>query len=77
MQPLNRLQMAWRAAQDIADKSLVNLGLGMPIAVEVFHNVLPASDTHPARRGRLGRQRPGARHPARERVGLRPIDDLL
>lgn len=33
MQPLNRRQMAWRAAQDIADKSLVNLGLGMPLAV--------------------------------------------
>ena len=32
-QPLNRRQMAWRAAQDIADKSLVNLGLGMPLAV--------------------------------------------
>ncbi len=33
MQPLNRRQMAWRAAQDIADQSLVNLGLGMPLAV--------------------------------------------
>ena len=33
VQPLNRRQMAWRAAQDIADKSLVNLGLGMPLAV--------------------------------------------
>lgn len=32
-QPLNRRQMAWRSAQDIADKSLVNLGLGMPLAV--------------------------------------------
>ena len=32
-QPLNRRQMAWRAAQDIADQSLVNLGLGMPLAV--------------------------------------------
>ena len=31
--PLNRRQMAWRAAQDIADQSLVNLGLGMPLAV--------------------------------------------
>ena len=31
--PLNRLQMAWRAAQDVADGSLVNLGLGMPLAV--------------------------------------------
>ncbi|MEZ5853127.1 MAG: 3-oxoacid CoA-transferase subunit B [Hyphomicrobiaceae bacterium] len=31
--PLNRLQMAWRAAQDIEDRALVNLGLGMPVAV--------------------------------------------
>lgn len=31
--PLNRLQMAWRAAQDIQDGALVNLGLGMPLAV--------------------------------------------
>ena len=33
IQPLNRRQIAWRAAQDIADHSLVNLGLGMPLAV--------------------------------------------
>ena len=33
MQPLNRLQMAWRAAQDISDGMLVNLGIGMPVAV--------------------------------------------
>jgi 3-oxoadipate CoA-transferase beta subunit len=32
MQPLSRLQMAWRAAQDIQDGMLVNLGLGMPVA---------------------------------------------
>ncbi len=32
MQPLDRLQMAWRAAQDIQDGMLVNLGLGMPVA---------------------------------------------
>jgi len=31
--PLNRLQMAWRAAQDVQEGQLVNLGLGMPIAV--------------------------------------------
>jgi 3-oxoadipate CoA-transferase beta subunit len=31
--PLNRLQIAWRAAQDIDDGMLVNLGLGMPTAV--------------------------------------------
>lgn len=33
MLPLNRLQIAWRAAQDIEDGALVNLGLGMPLAV--------------------------------------------
>jgi 3-oxoadipate CoA-transferase, beta subunit len=33
MQPLNRLQTAWRAAQDIGDGMLVNLGLGMPVHV--------------------------------------------
>lgn len=31
--PLNRRQMAWRAAQDITERQLVNLGLGMPVAV--------------------------------------------
>jgi 3-oxoadipate CoA-transferase, beta subunit len=33
MQPLNRLQIAWRCAQDITDGMIVNLGLGMPVAV--------------------------------------------
>jgi 3-oxoadipate CoA-transferase beta subunit len=33
MHPLNRLQTAWRAAQDIGDGMLVNLGLGMPVHV--------------------------------------------
>ena len=33
MQPLNRRQMAWRAAQDIDDGLLVNLGMGMPVHV--------------------------------------------
>jgi 3-oxoadipate CoA-transferase beta subunit len=33
MTPLNRLQIAWRAAQDIQEGMLVNLGLGMPVAV--------------------------------------------
>jgi 3-oxoadipate CoA-transferase, beta subunit len=33
MQPLNRLQIAWRTAQDIQEGMLVNLGLGMPVAV--------------------------------------------
>src|SRR6266699_6321711 len=32
-QPLNRLQIAWRAAQDIREGMLVNLGLGMPVTV--------------------------------------------
>jgi 3-oxoadipate CoA-transferase beta subunit len=31
MQTLNRFQMAWRAAQDIQEGMLVNLGLGIPI----------------------------------------------
>ncbi|QQS12342.1 MAG: 3-oxoacid CoA-transferase subunit B [Rhodospirillales bacterium] len=33
MTALNRNQMAWRAAQDIADGSVVNLGIGMPVLV--------------------------------------------
>ena len=33
VQPLNRLQSAWRAAQDIGDGMVVNLGLGMPVHV--------------------------------------------
>jgi 3-oxoadipate CoA-transferase beta subunit len=33
VQPLNRLQIAWRAAQDIEDGMLVNLGMGMPVSV--------------------------------------------
>src|SRR5258706_5523270 len=32
-QALNRLQIAWRAAQDLREGMLVNLGLGMPVAV--------------------------------------------
>jgi 3-oxoadipate CoA-transferase beta subunit len=31
MTPLNRLQIAWRAAQDIADGQVVNLGIGLPV----------------------------------------------
>jgi 3-oxoadipate CoA-transferase, beta subunit len=31
MKPLNRNQIAWRAAQDIQDGMLVNLGLGIPV----------------------------------------------
>ena len=33
VQPLNRLQIAWRTAQDVHQGMLVNLGLGMPVAV--------------------------------------------
>ena len=33
MQTLNRLQMAWRAAQDIQDGMVVNLGIGMPVHI--------------------------------------------
>ena len=33
MQPLNRRQMAWRAAQDLSDGMVVNLGMGMPVHV--------------------------------------------
>src|SRR5271166_6090331 len=33
MGSLNRLQIAWRAAQDIGDGMLVNLGMGMPVSV--------------------------------------------
>jgi 3-oxoadipate CoA-transferase beta subunit len=31
MTPLNRSQMAWRAAQDIEDGMVVNLGIGIPV----------------------------------------------
>lgn len=37
--PLTRNQMAWRAAQDIADRSYVNLGIGIPVLVA---NYIPA-----------------------------------
>jgi len=36
MSALSRDQMAWRAAQDIADGSVVNLGLGMPVLVSNY-----------------------------------------
>lgn len=42
MKPLNRRQMAWRAAQDIGDGQLVNLGLGMPLAVADY--LVPGRD---------------------------------
>jgi 3-oxoadipate CoA-transferase, beta subunit len=39
MTPLSRRQMAWRAAQDIADGAYVNLGIGLPTLVSDY---LPA-----------------------------------
>ena len=39
MPKLTREQIAWRAAQDIQDGAVVNLGIGMPVAVS---NHLPA-----------------------------------
>lgn len=36
MTPLTRRQIAWRAAQDIADGMCVNLGIGLPTAVGDF-----------------------------------------
>ncbi|HVM80565.1 MAG TPA: 3-oxoacid CoA-transferase subunit B [Stellaceae bacterium] len=36
MKPLSRRQIAWRAAQDIADGSYVNLGIGLPTLVADF-----------------------------------------
>ncbi len=39
MKLLTRRQMAWRAAQDIADGAYVNLGIGMPTLVSDY---LPA-----------------------------------
>lgn len=39
MKPLSRNQMAWRAAQDVEDGTVVNLGLGIPVLVSDY---LPA-----------------------------------
>ncbi len=36
MTPLNRRQMAWRAAQDIAEGQYVNLGIGLPTMVSDY-----------------------------------------
>ena len=36
MTPLTRRQMAWRAAQDLRDGMVVNLGMGMPVAVSDY-----------------------------------------
>ena len=40
MKPLNRFQIAWRAAQDIQDGMLVNLGMGIPVLAADY---VPAS----------------------------------
>ncbi len=34
--PLKRRQIAWRAAQDLADGAYVNLGIGLPTMVSDF-----------------------------------------
>ena len=39
MKALSREQMAWRAAQDVPDGAVVNLGMGMPVLVPTY---LPA-----------------------------------
>jgi 3-oxoadipate CoA-transferase beta subunit len=39
MKPLSRKQIAWRAAQDVADGAYVNLGIGIPTLVA---NYIPA-----------------------------------
>ena len=36
MKPLNRMQIAWRAAQDLQDGMVVNLGIGMPVHCGVY-----------------------------------------
>lgn len=36
MKPLTRQQIAWRAAQDLADGSYVNLGIGLPTLVSGY-----------------------------------------
>jgi len=36
MKPLTRNQMAWRAAQDVEDGTVVNLGIGIPVLVSDY-----------------------------------------
>ena len=85
MQPLNRLQIAWRAAQDISDGMLVNLGLGMPVfvadylrpEVDVFiqseNGVIGVGAARAARprRHRSGRCRQPAHHDPARRLDRR------
>ena len=69
MTPLNRLQIAWRAAQDIGDGMLVNLGMGMPVAVADY--LRPDADVFiHSENGVIGAVR-WRRRPRRHRSGRR------
>ena len=48
--PLKRRQIAWRAAQDLADGAYVNLGIGLPTLVSDF---IPAERRFPDRVGEI------------------------
>ncbi len=74
---LNRSQMVWRAAQDIGDGWLVNLGIGLPVAVAdhipqgldvFFHSENGVVGVGPLAAANQRRQRSGrCRQPARSR----------
>src|SRR5262249_29007264 len=79
MRPLNRLQIAWRAAQDITDGMFVNLGMGMPIAVADY--LRPEADVFiQSENGVIGiggpasprRGAPHLLHPGRPPIPVRP-----
>jgi len=36
--PLNKKQIAWRAAQDITDGAIINLGIGIPTLISNYVN---------------------------------------
>ena len=72
---LSRPQMAWRAAQDIADGSYVNLGIGMP---EQVANFVPEGRrvTYHTENGILGfgeRPRQGEEHWDLINAGKKPV----